>query len=90
MSKEIYFSRDEYFSAVMNENVPQDKPVVHYHTLIVAPEVDLPAMVIPIDHPAAYLNGDIVTTSYVVSIDENGTDFETRNTKYVYKPNVKH
>lgn len=85
MNNETYFNKNEYFTAILNGNVPKDKPVVHYHTLIVAPEISQRAVIVPIDHPAVYLNGDVVHTSGVVSI--SGKDFETRNTKYVYKPN---
>jgi hypothetical protein len=60
------------------------KPVVRYSKQLMLMDVGYNAIVVPIDHPNHDLNGEVVTTSRVVSIDANGKDFETRNTKYVY------
>lgn len=61
------------------------KPVVRYSKQLFLMGVGYCANVVPIDHPHDYLNGEVVTTSRVVSIADNGFDFETLNTKYVYE-----
>jgi hypothetical protein len=59
-----------------------DKPVVKYKaTPVTNPEVGNSTAVIPLDHPAEYLNGRVATTSYIVAVGQNGS-FETRNTRY--------
>ena len=64
--------------------VTEAKPVVHFHPLFggLPLEEGRTARVVPVDHPAAYLNGEIVTTSYIVAVNPDGS-FETRNTRYV-------
>jgi len=62
-----------------------DKPIVKYHmdewSSICKGKC---AIVSPIDHPSHRVsNKNAVHTSTVVSIDANGRDFETLNTKYV-------
>jgi hypothetical protein len=81
--KETFSNKSEYFDAIL-ANTPRAKPVVHYHTMPDGSsfaKVDEVAFVIPVDHPAQYLNGDVVRTSYIVEVFEDG--FETRNTRYV-------
>lgn len=77
----------EYYTEVITNN-EREKPVVHYSKHIEGWPIEIgeSAGVVPIDHPAIYLNGRAAYTSYIVNIAENGVDFETRNTKYVYKP----
>lgn len=38
--------------------------------------------VIPVNHPNSYLNDRWTVTSQVVSVDENGQDFETVYSRY--------
>lgn len=84
--QETYNNSKEYYNALVNELVskrPRQKPTVHY---LAVPDalplvVGYEACVIPVDHPATYLNGRYVDTSPVVNIFEGG--FETRNTRYV-------
>lgn len=86
---ERYSNKFEYYSSVVPsqlENVYRDKPVVHYIFAFQPPRVNERASVIPVDHPAVYLNGQRVSTSAVVSVAEDGNSFETLNTKYVYQP----
>jgi hypothetical protein len=46
------------------------------------PEVGFSVWVLPVDHPAEYLNNKPVITSTIVAVEGNG-NFETLNTKYV-------
>lgn len=65
-----------------------DKPVVRYCILASPLVVGKGAMLIGVlDHPAK-LRGEMVCTSDVVRIGENG-EFETRNTVYRYVPGEK-
>lgn len=88
-----YKNHNEYLDDVlkpMSQRVEKrQKPVVHYsdHVLGWPVMVGDRAGVVPVDHPASYLNGRVAYTSTVISIDVNGVDFETQNTKYVYRPN---
>lgn len=79
----------EYLSGVIRKqsgpNASDDKPIVHYSVLIHRPEVNYRAVIVPIDHPAIYLNGQRVTTSTIISVDDNGKDFESLNTRYVFQ-----
>lgn len=80
---ESFSNKSEYFDAILAKT-PRAKPVVHYQPMpdgSSLARVDEVAYVIPIDHPAQYLNGDVVRTSYIVEVFEDG--FETRNTRYV-------
>lgn len=79
-----YLNHDQYLQAVTSGVAT--KPVVHYRKangVFGLPVVRESCDVYPVDHPAVYLNGKIAHTSSVVSVDENGVDFETLNTRYV-------
>jgi hypothetical protein len=84
MSLSKFASYAEYEASIVPGKPPETaaKPVVRYNaTAYTFPlEVGSPTQVVPVDHPAAYLNGRLATTSYIVAVD--GTSFETRNTRY--------
>lgn len=76
-------SHDSYLAAVSDASVPYVKPVVKYQPITSSPvAVGERATIVPQDHPATYLNGDIAHTSAVISVGPDGS-FETRNTRYV-------
>lgn len=83
MSMSKYASHDQYLAAVKDASAPYVKPIVHYQA---HPDevimVGDSANIIPVDHPAGYLNGRVAHTSGVVSVGPDGS-FETRNTRYV-------
>jgi hypothetical protein len=85
MSASKFVTQEDYFAHVKATQGKPDtvKPTVKCHKLH-EPSIGERASVFAIDHPAVYLNGQMVNTSPVVSADENG--FETLNTKYVYEP----
>ena len=63
----------------------EDKPIVIYREY---PNSLLPIVgekhdVIPVQHYRNHLTGIWVITSTVVSVEENGTDFETVYSRYV-------
>jgi hypothetical protein len=81
MSK--FASVGEYFKHVAAQQATrtEEKPVVKYHVASSRePTVGYRHSVIAVDHPAEYLNGQVVSTSPVQSVD--GTSFETLNTRY--------
>lgn len=80
MSMSKYATYEEYLSATEGK---REKPVVSYSERFSPIIIGASVSIIPLDHPAEYLNGDIAYTSAVVAID--GDNFETRNTRYVYK-----
>lgn len=86
MSLSKFATQEEYFASLMAGKPPksEDKPVVHFRPLEHADfrVVGGFAHVIPVDHPSIQLNGRVVTTSYIVAVNADGS-FETRNTKYV-------
>lgn len=67
-------------------NQESSKPVVKYFVpafmKALPPTVGYSARVVPVDHYNEYLNGEVCTTSPVVSVGQDGT-FQTRNTVYV-------
>lgn len=81
-----FANSQEYMATIIGKPVPktEDKPVVKYKRVRYAsePRVGDVTAVIPVDHPAGYLNGRVATTSYIVAVGEDGS-FETRNTRYV-------
>lgn len=91
-----FYHEGEYFSHIITQReikgiVPaQDKPVVKYMALPVKNTVAAPYQpkvgsrynMVPVDHPAEYLNGRICESSRVISVDDNNTSFETQNTRY--------
>jgi hypothetical protein len=89
MNQKVYGNPLEYYSAISTKqegaNKTEDKPVVHYALVIHPPKIGQRAIVVPIDHPAAYLNYQRVDTSRVIAVAEDGNSFETLNTRYVYK-----
>lgn len=77
---------NEYFNELQN-NPNREKPVVEYTPARMSGiVVGYSAHVHTFGHPASYLdNAHYVTTSGVVSYDEETGNFETLNTKYVLK-----
>jgi hypothetical protein len=81
---------DEYFAHVIDsqskraEGIEVPKPVVKFALTIHPPKKGDQAVVIPVDHPARYLNGVKVRTSTVVAVDADGINFETLNTRYEF------
>lgn len=81
---------DEYMAHVIDSQskraagVVIQKPVVKFALTIHPPKKGSQAVVVPINHPAAYLNGVKVRTSTVVSVDSDGINFETLNTRYEF------
>ena len=67
-------------------NQESNKPVVKYFVpdfiKALPPTVGYSTRVVPVDHYNEYLNGEVCTTSTVVSVGQDGT-FTTRNTVYV-------
>lgn len=61
------------------------KPIVLYRKLPTSgrPIVGYSHDVIPVNHPRSHLNGIWTVTSCVVSVEENGTDFETIYSRYM-------
>ena len=84
LSMSQFATREEYAAAVMAEQ-KREKPTVHYSARLTDIEIGCRVALIPIDHPATYLNGGVAYTSGVMAVD--GNDFETMNTLYVYRPN---
>jgi hypothetical protein len=83
MSTTQYESRADYAAHALPAQaglIHRVKPVVRAQ-YVEQPEIGDSCNIIPIDHPASYLNGDIAHTSEVVAITEDG--FETLNTRYV-------
>jgi hypothetical protein len=77
----------EYFDHVRTQQqLPKEsraaKPVVKYVPLNAdyKPVVGLSYSMVPVDHPAGYLNGQICESSRVIAVDATG--FETLNTRY--------
>lgn len=85
MERKEYGSRDEYFGdvAYRPRAKTEDKPVVKYKRVpgVTELRVNGSATIIPVDHPAGYLNGRIAHTSYIMAVGTDGS-FETRNTRY--------
>ena len=83
----MFTNKHEYLENCyqQQDNRTKEKPIVHFSRLIWKAPPGERAAIIPIDHPAVYLNGKTTYTSDVVSLDANGIDFETLNTKYVFK-----
>jgi hypothetical protein len=78
---EQYTNRGDYFAAIAAKQAA--KPVVKYRPAYSEqPIIGRRFDVIPTNHPAAYLNGELVSTSMVVASDGQG-NFETLNTRYV-------
>jgi hypothetical protein len=89
MSDTKFTSVPEYYSHIAKQqtNRTEAKPVVHFYALpmgLSEVKEGYRIRVVPFDHPAEYLNGQIVTTSPVVKANEDGS-FETLNTLYVPK-----
>lgn len=88
MSNSKFSNEMEYFSHLVQQQTTrtEPKPVVHFETIpgltVITPGYR--CRVVPSDHPAGYLNGEVVTTSIVVKANEDGS-FETANTIYVPK-----
>lgn len=79
-----YETLQQYFNAIFKGENPRQKPVVHYRKERLSPAIPVKgrsAVVVPVDHPAQYLNGITITTSTVLAVFEDG--FETHNTRYV-------
>lgn len=80
----MFNNESEYFghAATQQANRTVEKPVVKYQSIgkNYLPEVGKRYSMVPVDHPAAYLNGIMAVSSTVVAV--NGTSFETMNTRY--------
>lgn len=81
LSMSMFGSKVDYDAAVAAQSAL--KPVVKYRFANDRPVVGDSCNIIPLDHPGFNLNGKLAHTSGVVSVAENGVDFETRNTRYV-------
>lgn len=88
MSQPKYVNPQDYATSVYGSD-NREKPVVKYLAVDYGqdkPEVGMRHWIIPLDHPAEYLNNFPASTSAVVSVEDNG-NFETLNTKYVLVTN---
>lgn len=75
----MYKNYQEYLDDVVN-NPERKKPVVKAFLRSIPVQGDR-CLVIRLDHPAAYLNHQLCTTSEVLQVFKDGS-FETRNTIY--------
>jgi hypothetical protein len=57
------------------------KPVAYYHSLVLPVVVGTPALVVGVTEHQAGLRGDLVHTSHVLRVGDDG-EFETENTIY--------
>lgn len=93
MSQPKYVSPQDYaadiYTPMSERAAKREKPVVKYLAVSYGqgkPEVGFRHWIIPLDHPAEYLNNLPANTSSIVSAEDNG-NFETLNTKYVLVTN---
>lgn len=77
---ELFQNEKDYFLSL---NKPREKPVVFCKLAYGKIVVGQRAHVVPQDHVAEYLNGQLAHTSTVQSVDADGKGFMTMNTHYV-------